>query len=104
MKHRHAELIKAWADGAKIQAQNIMDIWVDLDCPDWRGNLGEYRIKPEPKPDVVLWANVMKYVDGLHYANITSAFNDPPTSVNPANLQLTFDGETGELKSAKVSS
>lgn len=50
MKHKHAELIKAWADGAKIQLW-WADGWVDSENPNWGGEI--YRIKPEPKPEPV---------------------------------------------------
>lgn len=53
--HKHAALIKAWADGATIQCSNpkrIEKLWCDVDEPRWVG-IAEYRIKPEPKPDVV---------------------------------------------------
>jgi hypothetical protein len=52
MKHKHAELIHAWADGAKIQ-KLVNDEWVD-DDPLW-GMYTEYRIKPEEKKPVVRW-------------------------------------------------
>lgn len=48
--HKHAELIKAWADGATIQFHNsIVGKWFDCkdNEPEWISNL-EYRIKPEP--------------------------------------------------------
>jgi hypothetical protein len=52
MKHKHAELIKAWADGAEIQFYNVFTQWVDVDNPEWKeGCL--YRIKPELKCDIV---------------------------------------------------
>lgn len=45
--HVHAELIKAWADGADIQVKLSDRCWLDIDTPLWK--LGrEYRIKPEP--------------------------------------------------------
>lgn len=58
MKHKHAELIKAWADGAKIQyfcAEGMT--WNDINYPAWDKTI-EYRIKPEEKKPVVryLWA------------------------------------------------
>lgn len=43
--HKHAELIKAWADGAVIEVQICGD-WLHADPPAWDVN-GEYRIKPE---------------------------------------------------------
>lgn len=43
--HKHAELIKAWADGALIQGK-YNGVWVDCTrTPVW--NLDEYRVKPE---------------------------------------------------------
>jgi hypothetical protein len=47
--HKHAPVIKAWADGAVIQYKNGFGEWVDVDDnrPAW-GNNAEYRIKPEP--------------------------------------------------------
>ena len=47
--HKHAELIKAWADGAVIQL-SCDDEWLDCHCnlPKWKeGNA--YRVKPEEK-------------------------------------------------------
>jgi hypothetical protein len=60
MKHRHADLIHAWADGAKIQVQKMDTyVWLDDPSPDWN-HLRAYRIKPEEKKPVVrwLWADV----------------------------------------------
>ena len=58
MKHKHAELIKAWADGAVIQHKCDLG-WIDVaqNNPHWLPNT-EYRIKPEEKKTVVkyLWA------------------------------------------------
>lgn len=46
--HRHANIIKAWADGIKVQYKNhATNEWNDVDTPSWVGE--EYRIKPEPK-------------------------------------------------------
>lgn len=59
MKHKHAELIKAWADGAQIQIKDKQTGWEDLcSTPSWRNDF-EYRIKPEEKKPVVryLWAH-----------------------------------------------
>lgn len=45
--HKHAEAIKAWADGAQIQIKDYdSDVWTDCD-PQWAENR-EYRIKPAP--------------------------------------------------------
>ena len=100
--HKHAELIKAWADGAEIQQRNFYyaprkwsdwlvfnGTWIDEDST-------EYRIKPEPKPDFYksyLVFSTRIYSEGERF---------PVGGMMKANLQLTFDGETGELKSAEV--
>ena len=114
--HKHAELIKAWADGAEIEYRWAYDT---SSCPVWskwiefdgktntfvENEYFEYRIKPEPKPDVVLYANCSKclpHIKNQFYADLTFAYSSLPTNDNPANLKLTFDGETGELKSAEV--
>ena len=47
MKHKHAELIKAWADGAQIQVKAHKLTWEDRENPLWDAD-SEYRIKPEP--------------------------------------------------------
>jgi hypothetical protein len=52
--HKHAELIKQWADGHPVQVYGDMG-WKDIDQPTWNSQY-EYRIKPdEPKPPVVRW-------------------------------------------------
>jgi hypothetical protein len=58
MKHKHAELIKAWADGAVIQFKSE-GTWLDTQDnePFWdMGN--EYRIKPKQPVVRWLWANI----------------------------------------------
>ena len=60
MKHKHADLIKAWADGAKIQVYMIsLDEWED--CPhDPTWNVGRmYRIKPEQKPEITVDSHIL---------------------------------------------
>ena len=93
MKHKHADLICAWAGGAEIQIYvSESGEWVDICNPIWLGS-EKFRIKPEPKPDVV----VQYYADNTNYAVYqASYFNRIP------NLKLTFDIETGELKAAEV--
>lgn len=44
--HKHAELIKAWADGAEIQCKILgTEGWANIDLPAWSEGLA-YRIKP----------------------------------------------------------
>jgi hypothetical protein len=62
--HKHAELIKAWADGAEIQYryQNFID-WYDIENPNWDVTK-EYRIKPAEK--VVRWLWGYKNQEGFY--------------------------------------
>ena len=84
--HKHSELIKAWADGAEIQLR-FQEAWTDCPLPQWFPD-AEYRIKPQPKTDVVLFRWV--YLDGS------------TSQSSRSNVKYTFDGETSELKSAEV--
>lgn len=53
--HKHAELIKQWADGAQIEFHAPDQImWRDCPNPVWFENY-YYRIKPEEKKLVVRW-------------------------------------------------
>ena len=48
-KHIHAELIKAWADGAEIEYKSeCHGIWDNANPPRWSPDV-EYRLKPKPK-------------------------------------------------------
>lgn len=94
--HKHAEIIKAWADGASIET--LSNGWVEVECPSWYSNR-EYRIKPEPKPDVVLYACTwFDNSDNLHC--LSSMLTAKSTSSD--NIKLTFDGETNKLIKAEV--
>ena len=44
--HKHCEVIKAWADGAEIQAKSTVDgSWINCYSPTFANDV-EYRIKP----------------------------------------------------------
>ena len=97
--HKHAELIKAWADGAEIQYKSAAGIWCDFENPIWDKDI-KYRIKPEPKPDYVSTRRVfLKYCDSFGYY---AEMENNALSGRPNNVRFTFDFETGELKSAEV--
>ena len=90
--HVHAELIKAWADGAEIQLKSC-GIWHDYsggDGPMWYPD-HEYRIKPGVKPDRV------KY-----YKDTIWSVVDRYKPTKDSNLKLVFDANTGKLKTAEV--
>ena len=100
-KHKHAEVIKAWADGKLIQRHCHGD-WVDWlikESPSWEEDQN-YRIKPEPKPDVVKYAQVK--LNSFKHPRIDISSMYEWTTEPLANIVFTFDSETGELKSAEV--
>jgi len=95
MKHKHAELIHAWADGAEIEVWNpFFRRWTECSPYFPWDEQKEYRIKPEPKPDVV------SYIYKIHHTwfeNITL-----PAQYISNSIMVIYDGETGKLKSAEV--
>jgi len=97
--HKHAALIKQWADGAQIQYKR-KDGWLDVIGinPTWN-EFEIYRVKPEPKPDVV------KYVclDIDCAKRVTARSNYFSDFAHRCDiLMVIFDGETGKLKDAQV--
>lgn len=63
-KHKHADLIKAWADGAKIQMKRNDGSWVELYPPRWDTTV-EYRIKPEPELSLPYRLCLWRGIDGV---------------------------------------
>lgn len=58
--HKHADLIKAWADGAEIEERPRNGIWYTFDGGFWAdSDEYEYRIKPEEKKPVKRWLWLM---------------------------------------------
>lgn len=98
-KHVHCDVIKAWADGARIQWKSKhASVWYDCDetePPEWHDNLN-YRVKPTLKPDTILFYDV-QLINGTMKFYYYS-YNDRGTH----NLKLVFDGDTGVLKEAEV--
>lgn len=94
--HKHADVIKAYADGFQIQYRTReSDPWSDWTiryCPAFN-ELHEYRVKPEPKPDRIVTDSVYPLVN----------VNGIKTLDNyPDNVRFIFDGETGKLKSVEI--
>jgi len=96
MRHKHADLIHAWAEGAEIEIYIPLDRkWVHSPSPSFLRDI-EYRIKPTPKPDVVREYEINPPPTVYQGLQAISQFS------NNRNLRLTWDGETGKLKSAEV--
>ena len=101
MQHKHHDLIVAWAKGAKIQLKTmgVDGNWQDQSNPSWN-EVCDYRIKPEPKPDVVLYGMVA--LDSAHpYARIQHVGANGAQRKTDTCMFI-FDGETGKLKDAQV--
>lgn len=95
--HKHAKLIKAWADNPKLKLQwrelGKVENWIDVTgSPAWSINV-EYRIKPEPKPDVVVLGMLELEGDGD-----LSVCVDGFGRWDNINIKAVFDGETKRLK------
>ena len=103
MKHKHAELIKAWADGAEIQwrySNALSNEWHDFDTPERfdHKNLC-LRIKPKQKPDIekffILESNLIL---GLRFNEIAGFKKQSHEDW----IRVIFDAETAKIKSAEV--
>ena len=76
MRHKHADLIHAWAEGAEIQmsaSTNDPDFgWIKVEgTPNWDWEGLNYRIKPK-EPN--WWENIPEHgvlVEGVHTGYVT---------------------------------
>jgi hypothetical protein len=92
MKHKHAEVIKAFIEGIECEWSAHSKGWWKIDNLAVFNWADDVRIKPKPKPDVVKYC----YVNEFGTCNINAI------EEYEHNLKVTFDGETGKLKSAEV--
>ncbi len=99
--HKYSELICAIASGEQMQQKGCSE-WIDCSAEAALNRLSlgmPTRIKPEPKPDWVYYVNC--------YDNCVGVFCDtkmdlPVASDALGKIKITFDGETGKLKSAEA--
>jgi hypothetical protein len=92
MKHKHADLIHAWADGARIEYLDKQNgVWEETTSP-WWDEAAVYRVKP--KAPVVFEESARLSWD-THFKMILNDRGKP-------NIKFTFDAETGKLISAEV--
>lgn len=92
--HKHAELIKAWADGAEIEEtfagqDSVASGWTPFEG-DWGKAYTVFRVRPEPEPDVVL------------YFRHCVQWWGHETVEDGDNTKATFNGETGKLIKLEV--
>lgn len=97
--HKHAELIKAWADGAKIQfLHEYSEEWRTIDDPTWDVDI-KFRIKPEP--DKGIYVNLYETGGGQAHKTLIDALNKKDLACL-GTLHCIISGETGKLKSVEV--
>ena|ERR1035437_20008 len=86
----------AFAEGKVIQFRddNLTINWfIDLPArPNWESTGMTFRIKPEPKPDIVMCAQII-LANGMRFEQHNGKDN---------NVKITFDGETCELKDMEI--
>lgn len=86
------EVIQAHKDGKNIEYENF-GVWTCISNPAFDFHRLHYRVKPEPKPDIV-----KSYF--CEYSNARGASIVRAGMIG--NIHLTFDGETNQLKSAEL--
>jgi hypothetical protein len=92
MKHKHADLIHAWADGARIEYLDKQNgVWEETTSP-WWDEAAVYRIKPKAP---AYFEETARISWDIHFKMILNDRGEP-------NIKFTFDAETGKLVSAQV--
>ena len=90
-KHKHADLIHAWADGAEIQRPSCYnDSWIDDDDPRWYAD-NEYRVKPK-HTTTETFIRKEKTPSDRSKTNRHETFTGSLTC--KTNLRMTWEGET----------
>lgn len=97
-EHKHAAVLRAIADGKAVEYRPG-NKWEEpmavnpITHPNY-----EWRIKPEPKPDVVRYINAYLWEGHL---SIEAAKKAQCEDI-AGRVKLVIDGETGKLKSAEM--
>lgn len=100
--HKHAELIKAWADGAVIEARPASgrQDWRVVRTPCWAKHW-EYRVKPEPviekkvvRPHALVWIEpgVAPSID----------VSPAPFIVPMIDLEIHYDRDSGRVTDVQL--
>jgi hypothetical protein len=86
--HKHAELIKFWADGAEIEYYSYTkQMWTSMEAPNW-GIDTEYRVKVKN----TITETFIRKEKWLNNANRHETFTGNLSYNN--NLRMTWDGDT----------
>jgi len=94
MKHKNAQFIKAWADGAIIEARpSPLYPWSQTDKPNWDSSY-EFRIRPEELPDFSVGATIIFNKTPQGYVELAKEGSN--------NVEFIFDGNTKKLKGVEL--
>lgn len=88
MRHKHADLIHAWAEGAVIEVKyKGLKGWSIIKSPTWIDEY-EYRIKPETKQPVVRWKWAVKR--GRTWVELESFATEEEANQNTGLVKLEY--------------
>ena len=95
MKHKHYDLIVAWAGGKAIEYEHKPNIWLTVDDPSWSED-SAYRIKQEPKIEVKYFARQYALEGIMYYVEIKDM------DLDKWDLKITYqDGEPINFETPK---
>lgn len=108
MKHKHADVLIAIAEGKIVQYKEKEDIcWKDADFSVLENNKDpftfpelEWRIKPEPKPDII--KHIHFDADSSDHQLWITDDLEAKHSHWDLHIKVVIEGETGKLKKAEV--
>lgn len=107
-QHKHHDCIVAWAKGETIEILTKFGHgWQEVNGTPLWGEHYEYRIKPDPKPDVIRYARAS--ADDVEPIPVPKQWSDAKSSTwwsvrkaGSDNVRAIFDGETGKLKAVEL--
>lgn len=98
-RHVHQDLIDAFENGAKIQVLSKSTMqWRDSPRPYWFPT-EDYRIKPEPKPDIIGYCESLENTEEVFNLSMGSITSRRWTG---DNIKVVFCGGTNKLKSIEL--
>lgn len=106
------QLLIKWMRGKTLQFYRaphrgcLPAAWQDY-CepfPPGVNDRNQWRVKPEPPPDVVYNIRLVWHPLRPHFPRIASVWKGdyPASATDQENLRVVFDGATGQLKKAEV--
>lgn len=102
--HVHAEMIKAWADGEKIQWSDDGNNWREAPVPSW-AQQNYYRVKLEPPKVIELYAHA-EFIPGTDISGgVPTNYllgNFSTKFISTDNLKLSFCPTTRKLIAAEL--